>query len=45
MLKEVLHDSSEVVFEPPIHNPGKVLYMAVNYWSHARETLVCKLLY
>jgi len=36
--KEVLHDSSEVVFEPPIHNPGKVLCMAVNYWSHARET-------
>lgn len=36
--REALHDPDRVVFDPPIPNPGKVLCMAVNYWSHARET-------
>lgn len=36
--REALHDPGEVVFEPPVPSPGKVLCMAVNYWSHARET-------
>lgn len=36
--REALHGPDSVVFEPPIPNPGKVLCMAVNYWSHARET-------
>jgi 2-keto-4-pentenoate hydratase/2-oxohepta-3-ene-1,7-dioic acid hydratase in catechol pathway len=38
LLREAVHSPDEVVFEPPIANPGKVLCMAVNYWSHARET-------
>jgi len=38
LLRESIHDPEEVVFEPPITNPSKVLCMAVNYWSHARET-------
>ncbi|MCS7098985.1 MAG: fumarylacetoacetate hydrolase family protein [Sulfolobales archaeon] len=36
--REVVHDPERVVFEPPVPNPSKVLCMAVNYWSHARET-------
>lgn len=36
--REALHDPDGVVFDPPIPNPGKVLCMAVNYWSHAKET-------
>jgi 2-keto-4-pentenoate hydratase/2-oxohepta-3-ene-1,7-dioic acid hydratase in catechol pathway len=38
LLREAVHDHDGVVFEPPITNPGKILCMAVNYWSHARET-------
>jgi 2-keto-4-pentenoate hydratase/2-oxohepta-3-ene-1,7-dioic acid hydratase in catechol pathway len=38
LLREAVHSPDEVVFYPPIVNPGKVLCMAVNYWSHARET-------
>ncbi|MDM7274736.1 MAG: fumarylacetoacetate hydrolase family protein [Thermoprotei archaeon] len=26
-----------VTFNPPVKGPGKILCMAVNYWSHARE--------
>jgi len=38
LLREAVHSPEEVVFYPPIVSPGKVLCMAVNYWSHARET-------
>ena len=37
LAREAIQSPSEVVFEPPVVNPGKVLCMAVNYWSHARE--------
>ncbi|MDW8082949.1 MAG: fumarylacetoacetate hydrolase family protein [Sulfolobales archaeon] len=36
--REAIHDPEAVAFEPPIPNPSKILCMAVNYWSHARET-------
>lgn len=36
--REAVHDPEVVVFEPPVPSPSKILCMAVNYWSHARET-------
>ena len=38
LLREAVHRPDEVMFYPPIVSSSKVLCMAVNYWSHARET-------
>jgi 2-keto-4-pentenoate hydratase/2-oxohepta-3-ene-1,7-dioic acid hydratase in catechol pathway len=35
--KNAVHPLESIKFHPPIPNPEKALFVAVNYWSHARE--------
>lgn len=32
-----IHSIESIRFHPPIPNPEKMLFVAVNYWSHAKE--------
>ena len=38
--KNAVHSLESIKFHPPIPNPEKALFVAVNYWSHARELKV-----
>ncbi len=37
LVKNALHPLDSVKLHPPIPNPEKALFVAVNYWSHAKE--------
>jgi len=37
LAKKALHNVDSIKFHPPIPNPEKALFVAVNYWGHARE--------
>ncbi len=35
--EKFVHDPDEIIYHPPVPNPGKVLCVAVNYRAHAAE--------
>ncbi len=37
LVGEAVFSPENVTLNPPVKRPGKILCMAVNYWSHARE--------
>jgi len=37
LVERAVYSIDRIKFHPPIARPGKMLFTAVNYWSHARE--------
>jgi len=37
LVERAVYSIDKIKFHPPIAKPGKMLFTAVNYWSHARE--------